>query len=380
MTQKFKGLIKASLYYLIGSIVRPSKLIVADTLLLIRTDAIGDYVLFRNFLEILRTSEKYKDHHITLLGNIAWKELAVEFDDQFIDTFIWIDIRKFERNPFYRYSKLSTLTGVGYETLINTIFSRDFYISDSIAKLVSAKKKIASIGNMSNISPLHKQISDQFYTDLLPVDKSSMFEFYRNREFFECLLGKNLEIQKPTLTLTSKHLSIELPDNFAVLFIGASCDARKWSISNFAKVAKHLKQVYGQEIVLCGSSVDRAMANKFSDYFLDEYLDLVGKTSMVELLCVIDQANVMVSNETVAPHLAVALGKKNILVVYNGIHYGRFTPYPKAMTDHCHVIYHPKIAKSLFEYAKISNTYGYVNEFDINDIKVNEVISKIKTI
>lgn len=380
MKRKLKSLIKAVLYYLVNSLVWQSRLITPNTLLLVRTDTIGDYVLFRNFIEIIKKNKKYKNHRITLFGNIAWKELAIEFDDQFIDEFIWIDIRKFEKNLPYRFKKLSLVSSRGYEVLINPIFSRDFYTSDTVAKLVSANKKVAHIGDLSNLSISQKQISDRFYTDLVPVNNISMFEFYRNKDFFEYFLGETLVINKPTIRPAFRTLNIELPDNFTVLFVGASSTVRRWSASNFAKVAEHLKQACGQEIVLCGGPSDRGTAHEFSRYFPDDHLDLVGKTSMTELLSIIDHATLLISNETVAPHLAVALGGVQSIVISNGNHYGRFTPYPLAITDLYYGIYHPDTTINPNTYANSSNSYGGRSYLNINDIDVKEVISKIKNI
>ena len=65
---------------------RPTK----KRLLVIKADAIGDYILFRNYLEILRASEKYKNYHITLLGNEIWQDIASKYDSAFVDDFIFI--------------------------------------------------------------------------------------------------------------------------------------------------------------------------------------------------------------------------------------------------------------------------------------------------
>lgn len=80
MTSKLKTLIKLIIYFVIELFIKPSKEIQPKSLLLIRLDAICDYVLFRNYIELLKTSEKYKDYSITLLGNIAWKNLCEELD------------------------------------------------------------------------------------------------------------------------------------------------------------------------------------------------------------------------------------------------------------------------------------------------------------
>ena len=50
--------------FITGNVKRKDK-----TLLIVKTDGIGDYVLFRNFLGIIRSSDKFKDFKITLLGD-----------------------------------------------------------------------------------------------------------------------------------------------------------------------------------------------------------------------------------------------------------------------------------------------------------------------
>jgi ADP-heptose:LPS heptosyltransferase len=380
MIQRLRSRTKAIVYYLVDSLVRSNSPRPPDTLLLIRTDAIGDYVLFRNFIEITKKSEKYKHYRITLVGNIAWKELSIEFDDQFVDEFIWVDISKFKKNLCYRYSTLKRVTGTGYDVLINSMYSREFYTSETITKHVSANTKIASAGDTSNLSLSQKRICDQFYDDLVPVKRATMFEFYRNRDFFQTMLNENMEIEKPVIRLAEKKMNIGLPDSFTTLFIGGSTIKKKWSAQNFAKVAHHLKHVRGEEIVLCGGPADRVIANEFSNHFPGHYLDLVGKTSMVELLYVLERAALIVSNDTVAPHFAASLGKANILVLYSGVHAGRFIPYPQAIVSNFKVVYHPEIAENLLEYTKISNSAGYVNNFDINEIDTRDVIREVTNI
>lgn len=88
---KIKTLIKFILYYFITI----SNEIKPNYLLLIRLDAIGDYVFFRNFIELLKKSKKY---NITLIGNSVWKNLAVGLDGEFIDSFIWFDRNRFNKD------------------------------------------------------------------------------------------------------------------------------------------------------------------------------------------------------------------------------------------------------------------------------------------
>jgi len=376
---KLKTLIKLIMFYIINFFINPSKKIAQKSLLLIRLDAIGDYVMFRNFIEILKRSAKYKEYKITLLGNDAWKSLALELDSEHIDSFIWIDRAKFEKNPLYRFKKLKEISNQGYEMLVNPTYSRSFFSDDSIVNIINAKGKIGSIGDLSNIKKWQKNISDSYYTKLLPATDEIMFEFYRHKEFFEQLLEEKIDLKKPTISfsLKSKKLSFDLPQNYAILFIGASVSFRKWGIANFVEIGKYLKNKYNLNIVLAGGPTDIEDAKKFNELTKYEYVDMVGKTSLVDFLYIIYNGNLLITNETVAPHLAVALGELNIFVISNGNYFGRFTPYPKEIWKGYRPIYHPEIEKDLGDYKKLSNSYGYGSKLDIDDISVKSVIKKI---
>lgn len=378
MCSKLKTLIKFIIYYFINLSIKPSKEIKPKSLLLIRIDAIGDYVMFRNFIKELTYSKKYRDYSITLLGNRIWESLAEELDSKYVDRFIWLDRDKFNKDFLYRYKKLHEITSNGYETVMSPVFSREFFYADTIVKCLNAKTKIGSIGDLSNIQKWQKNISDRYYDILVPAKDGIVFEFDRNKEFFENVLHVKLNIKKPYIELKSKEWQLTLPHKYAILFIGSSARFRKWNVEGFAKVGMWLKEKYGYEIVLCGSQSDSKDAAEFAKYFDEYYVDMVGKTSLVDLLSVISNGNLMVTNETLAAHLAVALEIKNLFVISNGNHYGRFTPYPKEVSRNYHGIYHPNIVKDLDDYKKLSNIFGFKSDLDINEISLEDVVKTIE--
>ncbi len=190
--------------------------------MIVRLDAIGDYVLFRYYIEIVKKSEKYKDYSITLLGNISWKSISNELDKEIIDEFLWLDRNKFIKDFKYRYTKLQEITSKEYEVLLNPVYSREFFLGDSISKLVCAKEKITSKGDLSNIEKWQKDLTDNYFTNLIEAKNDVLFEFDRNKEFFENLFDINLDIIKPYIELKDKNLGFSLPKNYVVFFIGAS--------------------------------------------------------------------------------------------------------------------------------------------------------------
>jgi ADP-heptose:LPS heptosyltransferase len=160
MMSTLQKIIKLIVFKCIDFVIWPEKKSGQKAILLIRLDAIGDYILFRNFIEVLSQSEKYKGYRITLLGNQIWKSIATEFDRKYIDRFIWLDVKRFGKDYLYRYYCLKEITSIKYEIVINPEYSRNFWDSDWIVKKVSADEKIGNDGNFSNIKKWQKQISD----------------------------------------------------------------------------------------------------------------------------------------------------------------------------------------------------------------------------
>ena len=375
MLLSIKKLSRLVIFKIIDLLIFPDRNVRKGTILLIRLDAIGDYILFRNFIKVLRESGKYKGYKITLVGNVVWRNLSENLDKECIDEFIWVDKNKFNDILCYRHKKLKELSKYAYEVIINPVFSREFMFSDWIVNMVYAEDKIGSKGDLSNSKGWQKYIGDSFYTRLLPASDFFLFEFTRNREFFEILLSEKIQIKRTFIDLKKITLNTLLPEKFVVLFLGSSTEYSKWPSNKFAKVAEYLNKKYLLDIVLCGGPGDVDIAKKVKKNF-KRCLDLVGKTSLVELAAIIGRAKLIVSNETSAPHLAIATDTKCV-VIYNGNHFGRFTPYPIEISDKYDVVYHPKIKHNIQEYEILSNSYGYSSNLNINDIEVEDVKSSI---
>ncbi len=348
----------------------------SKNILIIRLDAIGDYILFRNFIEIVKKSSEYKDYKLTLVGNVLWKPLSKELDSQFVDEFIWIDTARFHQDVFYRLKKLRELNKIGYEVVINPTYSRTLD-GDFIVQSVSAKKKVGSRGDLSNIRPWQKKITDKFYTHLLKAQKGILFEFFRNKEFFEQFLDCSIPLKRPVIKLNNIKSTIKLPEKSAILFIGARDEFRQWPLDNYVKVGRFLKNKFGYEVVLCGGPGDRRLAEEFSGLSDYEYLDYVGKTGLVEFLYLLSQGDILVSNETAAPHMAAAVGVRNIFVISNGNHFGRFTPYPREMGVGYYPIYHPEIERNLEDFQGLCARFGKGSSLDIGAISAQRVIGEI---
>ena len=162
-----------------------------NDLVIIKTDNIGDYILFRNFLPILRKNKRFHKSKITLVANKAYKNLFNTFDKKFVNRVIWIDREKFLYNLIYRVKILIKLRSSNYHSLICPIYSRDFFICDWISNWIISNKKITFMGDISNQLKIQKKISDGWYNNLFKnkINKN-IFEFENNKKFFEFFLKK----------------------------------------------------------------------------------------------------------------------------------------------------------------------------------------------
>jgi lipopolysaccharide heptosyltransferase II len=102
---------------------------------------------------------------------------------------------------------------------------------------------------------------------------------------------------------------IDLPPNFVVLNIGATKPANRWVPERFALLAEKLSKTYQLKTVLTGGVEDRPRAQQITVRKVDGMTDLVGKTSLAELIEVLRASRLVVSCDTGPMHLAVALHK-----------------------------------------------------------------------
>lgn len=359
----------------------------SNTLLIVRLDAIGDYILFRNFLKVIRESKQYRNYKIYLCGNIVWKNLAENLDKKFIDEFIWISRKKFKNNLRYKFDILKQIHKLGVETVIETTFTREILFGDEIVRVSNAKERIGSTASQESYSKWkRKLLTDKYYTKLISSSNENLFEFYRNKEFFTKLLQENSdtdensfllsEIKKPYIENINIELTSIIKNKFIVIFPGGSFKNKMWSSKYFKDIAKFILENYSFDIVLTGSKQEEYL---FNEIMINEYskrfINLFGNT-LLELAKLISESELLISNDTSAIHFAAAVNTPFICIT-NGNHYGRFFPYPEEIFNRGIYIYPPEI-KDKINLKEVQEKLRYESDFDINTILPTEVIEKIK--
>lgn len=364
------------LYGLLVNII-PFEKQTKDRILVLKVDAIGDYILLRNYLAEIKNSDKFRDKELVLLGNILWRELAETLDNQVVDEFIWLDLDKKKQSKWYFIKFLAKISKYNFTDAIYPTYSRDSIIGDFLMSIIRAKYKITYAGDLNNMSYTEKIKGDKIYTQLIETTPTITFEYLRNKEFFSCLLDKQLN-PKFELKPVPSRLHNLFMDNI-VFCVSAGAKKRKWALGNFLTLAKWLNNEFNKHIVLCGDKIDIAEYSQVNQEQYSYITNLVGQTNLIELIDILSQAKFILSNETSIPHMSIALDKMTF-VISNGNHFGRFSPYPSSITTKYYAIYPPEIMDNLVNYAKLCKRFEFSSELNINLVSVAMVKNMIKKV
>lgn len=352
--------------------------IIPKTLLLIRLDSIGDYILVQNFFSFFRNHPVYQDYKFSLCGNIIWKDLAEYLNENIFDSFIWINRKKFRWNFLYKYSLLKQIYKAGYETVIETTFTREILFGDTIVKASKAKERIGSTGSPdSHLKWKRKIFSDDYYTKLITQSEKNIFEFYRNKEFFEKVLKTKIDITKPSMNFEKVEYKFPVENEFIVIVPGAQEKARRWSENNFTELIEHLLKEYHYEILLAGSPSEKIIIKKIIDRINSQrVLDISGKTTLTQFGKIISKTKLLISNETSAVHFAAAVNTP-FICISNGQRFGRFMPYPEEMKIIGKYLYPDFIEINLNQPSMLSEKFRYGSNLNINEITLGKVINSV---
>jgi ADP-heptose:LPS heptosyltransferase len=344
-----------------------------NDILLIKLDKLGDYILFRNFIE-----EIYKHHNVlgrlVLCGNIAWKELAENLDGEFIAEFIWIDPTMLNDYP-YRFSVYKKIRKIKCNKAIYCSYSRT-EVEDNIVQHSGAKETIGFFGDVTNMPAAIKKLNDSKYTSLVPGPEECMFEFYRNKLFFEYILNRKIAFNRPYIkTQDSKNGKA---DSYIIIFPGAGHEIRRWSTSNFATLCTSLYQFYKLPIYVCGAGNESQYANDIIAQSGPFVINKVGKYSLTETIGLIKNAALAVTNDSGPLHMAMAVMTPTICIS-NGNHFERFCPYPKDMNMPLVVIFPDEFELKMKTEESLKSIRCKGSEIDINLIPPDKVLHALKT-
>ncbi len=117
-----------------------------------------------------------------------------------------------------------------------------------------------------------------------------------------------------------------LPADYLVLNIGATKEANRWTPEGFASLADAVYRQYRIPCVLTGAGEDTGMAREIRKAARTGITDLVGRTTIEDLVEVLAGSRAVVSCDTGPMHLGVALGRE-VIALFGPADPARTGPY-----------------------------------------------------
>jgi len=337
--------------------------------ILIKTEDIGDYLLFRTFLPYYSRFYRNKGYKITLLGNLGWKQVFEAYDQDFVDNVIWLDKSLFIVNKNYTKELFLSLRTYRFAIVICAERSREIASSDCLVLATAAPQKKAPKNTDQNND--FNEISDSIYTDIFSDSWSLEHEFIFNKKFAEWIINTPIEIDQPLIPISKRNNTKKIIFNIA-----ASKKTKKWPIDNWILLIEKIKKIYSDfELFIIGGHGELKDAEAIQATIPIE--SLVGKLSIPETIAFLSDAHLLITNDSFALHAAVGLSTKHIIVIANGNNAFRFSDYGRISSKVISIYptYYTQIEKMITFSSKDKWFYDAPST-DIATISASDVLEK----
>src|SRR5207245_3314829 len=162
--------------------------------------------------------------------------------------------------------------------------------------------------------------SPWFYTERVPVPSPSMHAVDRYLLTAQCLGADPGEVKPSDFPLpheTQAEARVEVLLAAAGIQAGATVvamnpsarwETKRWPLGSFAAAGDRLQQDGAARVVLIGGRDVRHMGEQLMRKLRTTPIDLMGKTTMKELIALLRRARLLVTNDSGPMHLAAAVG------------------------------------------------------------------------
>lgn len=358
-------------FYFKSKVKRPRK-----SILIQKTDAIGDYIIVRNLIKSFIESGTFEEYKIFLLANVRLKTFIEQCDKGWFEEVIYFDpsVLNHFRSKYRFYFKLRNYR---FQKLIHPTYSRSV-ITDDIIYFSGVSEVIGYKGDCSNITADNKKITDLYFSQLIDVDEinKSEFthEFIKQKAFFNTLSKQPININKPFLSDVIKPTF----NNCICVCPGASESYKMWNTLSFAGLITRLAENYLTKtfIILCGpgeQNIGEEIYFQIADV-VKAKVRVVSVNSVLNLIKEIAQSQLIISNDSAPFHVAHAL-EIPAVCVFNGSKIGRFVPYFGSDEKYKIVIPDSLMSELNSNPNKYKYYYRNISKHNVNSITVDSVYS-----
>jgi lipopolysaccharide heptosyltransferase I len=294
-------------------------------ILIIKPSSLGDIVQALPALSALRKSFPkariswlVRPEFAPLIENHPHLTRIIPFDRAFLGK-AWFHPRAFRA--------LLSLFGCLRQSAFDAVF--DFQGLFRTASLA----RISGCGQRFGLASA-RELSRVFYTHRIkkPADSPHVVDYYMNlvraggaiSTDVEFIFPSNAPAEKSVAAILEKHDITSQP--YAVLVPGSAHADKCWPVERFAELAGKLTAEHGLSIVATGSPSEAALVERLVSSAESPIVNLAGRTSIPELIALLRNAALVVSNDTGPGHIASALGTP-IVMIFGRSNPARVAPY-----------------------------------------------------
>ena len=192
-----------------------------ESMALVRLDLIGDFVIWLDAAKEFK--DLYPNTKIVLYANSSWAELAK--DISYWDEVVAIDVARLRSDKPYLLGCLIAIRRRAFTVAIQPTYSRE-YVGDLLVGATFAEQRVGMLGDLNNISPEHKSITDPWYTKLVTISAIQESELTRNGDFVRALGCHAFRTSLPVIAALDKYSSkFVIHGRYCVVVPGASWHA-----------------------------------------------------------------------------------------------------------------------------------------------------------
>jgi heptosyltransferase-2 len=184
-----------------------------------------------------------------------------------------------------------------------------------------------------------RQSSGWFLYHRLVTRDASRHEVERNLSILEGLgidprdepaelsVASSAEAQRRVATLL-QEVGLPPQQRLVALAPGSAWATKRWTTEGYAEVARTLQRA-GFGVLLLGSGDEAGVVNEVAAQVGEVAVNLVGRTSIPELVAAIDRCSALICNDSAPMHIAVAR-KVPVVAIFGPTHPRQgFAPYSK---------------------------------------------------
>ncbi len=140
-----------------------------------------------------------------------------------------------------------------------------------------------------------------FYRKLVEVLGNDI-EYYSPRIFLKEEDRASIERFMNDLDISKNRLLVGL--NPGATYGLAKC----WSATKFGELGKRIAKRWGAKIIIFGKADEKSIAQEIMSIIgKEDCIDLVGKTTLIELAAILERCKILISNDTGTMHLSAAI-------------------------------------------------------------------------